>query len=208
MVQFITHCNERFSYVDSARIALEGGCRWIQLRMKDSILNTVYDTAREIKSMCQKYRAVFIIDDYVDIAKEIQADGVHLGKNDMPVFEARKILGDNFIIGGTANTFDDVKALYEAGANYIGCGPFRYTTTKNNLAPILGLEGYRHILSQMKVSDIKIPLVAIGGITDDDIPDIMGLGFDGIALSSSVLNAENPINKMNKIITLTESWKN
>lgn len=208
MVQFITHFSERYSYIDSARIALEGGCRWIQLRMKDADEALVYSTACEIKSLCHDYGATFIIDDYVEIAKIVNADGVHLGKLDMPVGEARKILGSQFIIGGTANTFEDVKAHYEAGADYIGCGPFRYTTTKANLSPILGLEGYRQIISQMNEMSIKLPIIAIGGIEDADITDLMATGISGIALSGSILRAEKPIEEMKKIIKLTESWKN
>lgn len=102
MVQFITHCNGRYSYADSAHIALEGGCRWIQLRMKNAPIEKVYDTAKEVQQLCKKYHATFIIDDYVDIAKDLLSDGVHLGKLDMPVAEARKILGSKAIIGGTA----------------------------------------------------------------------------------------------------------
>lgn len=133
------------------------------------------------------------------LVKELQIDGVHLGKNDMPIAEARKILGDGFIIGGTANTFEDVKAHYEAGADYIGCGPFRFTTTKEKLSPILGLEGYKDIIQKMKEESIDIPLVAIGGITKEDIPEIMKTGVNGIALSGCILHAENPAKETREI---------
>ena len=208
MVQFITHFTEQYSYEDSVRLALEGGCRWVQLRMKNAEEKHIYSIALQTQKMCLEYGATFIIDDHVEIAKQIQADGVHLGKLDMPISEARKILGDKFIIGGTANTFEDVKAHYEAGADYIGCGPFRYTTTKSNLSPILGLDGYRHITSRMKEAHIDIPLVAIGGITETDIPELMQTGISGIALSGSILRAKYPIEEMKNIIKLTESWKN
>ena len=208
MVQFITLFTERYSYEDSVRIALEGGCRWIPLRMKNAEEKHVYSIALRTQKMCQEYGATFIIDDHVEIAKQIQADGVHLGKLDIPIIEARSILGNNFIIGGTANTFEDVKAHYEAGADYIGCGPFRYTTTKSNLSPILGLDGYRHITTRIKEAHINIPLVAIGGITETDIPELMQTGISGIALSGSILRAKNPIEEMKNIIKLTESWKN
>ena len=208
MVQFITHFTEQYSYDDSVRMALEGGCRWIQLRMKDADDEHLYPIALRTQKLCREYGATFIIDDRVEIARQIQADGVHLGKLDMPIREARKILGNDFIIGGTANTFEDVKAHYEAGADYIGCGPFRYTTTKSNLSPILGLGGYRWIISRMKEAHIDIPLVAIGGITETDIPELMQTGVNGIALSGSILRAQNPIEEMKKIIKLTASWKN
>ena len=208
MVQFITHYTERYTYLDSVRIALEGGCRWIQLRMKEASPKDILPIAKEAMSLCRKYDATFIIDDFVELAKQIGADGVHLGKNDMPIAEARKILGKDFIIGGTANTFEDVQMLYKAGANYIGCGPFRFTTTKKNLSPILGLEGYQQIISLMREYKISLPLVAIGGITKEDIPSLMQTGISGIALSGSILRSENPIEEMKEIIQTTHLWKN
>ena len=122
-LQFITHFTDRYSYYDSARMALEGGCRWIQLRMKDASSEELEQEAVKVRALCREYHAVFIIDDHVELVKRLHVDGVHLGKMDMPVAEARRILGNNFIIGGTANTFEDVKMHYEAGANYVGCGP-------------------------------------------------------------------------------------
>ncbi|MDO4163655.1 MAG: thiamine phosphate synthase [Bacteroides sp.] len=205
-LQFITHYTNRFSYADSARIALEGGCRWIQLRMKDSSMEEIRPVALQVQSLCHEYGATFIIDDHVELALSLHADGVHLGRNDMPIAEARRILGSSYIIGGTANTIEDVRRHYADGADYIGCGPFRYTTTKKNLSPILGLEGYAHIMEQMKAENIPLPIVAIGGITTDDIPDLMRTGISGIALSGSVLRAENPVEEMKKVnLKISES---
>lgn len=201
-LQFITHFTEQYSYFDSARMALEGGCRWIQLRMKEASVQEVECEAKRVQALCRQYGATFIIDDHVELVKKLHADGVHLGKKDMPVAEARKILGSGFIIGGTANTFDDVRMHYEAGADYIGCGPFRFTTTKKNLSPVLGLDGYRSILSQMKGNGILLPVVAIGGITYEDIPEIMQTGVAGIALSGTILRADNPVEETRRILAL------
>lgn len=201
-LQFITHHNDRYSYIDSARIALEGGCRWIQLRMKEASEELFEETALAVQSMCREHGSTFIIDDNVALAKRIGADGVHLGKNDMPIAEARKILGNDFIIGSTVNTFEDIEAtLRGATPDYFGCGPFRYTTTKQNLAPTLGLEGYRSIVEQMRMHNIRIPIVAIGGIGKEDIPALLACGVDGIALSGSILNADRPIDEMQDVLT-------
>ncbi len=201
-LQFITHHNDRYSYIDSARIALEGGCRWIQLRMKDASEELLEETALMVQKMCREHGVTFIIDDNVLLAKRIGADGVHLGKNDMPIAEARKILGDDLIIGSTVNTFEDItNILRTATPDYFGCGPFRYTTTKQNLAPILGVEGYRAIIEQMHKHNIDIPIVAIGGIGKADIPAIMACGVSGIALSGSILNAQNPVAETQEVIT-------
>lgn len=207
MLQFITHYTNTISYLDSVRLALEGGCRWVQLRMKGASEEEMLPVALEAQRMCREAGATFIIDDHVELVRRIGADGVHLGKNDMPIDEARSILGSGFIIGGTANTFDDVLMHHRRGADYIGCGPFRFTTTKEKLSPVLGLEGYRSIIEQMRAAGLDMPVVAIGGITAADIPSIMATGVTGIALSGSVLRAADPAAEMARLIAITENVK-
>ena len=199
-IQFITHQNDCIGYAEGAKMALEGGCKWIQLRMKDATDDEVRSVAAEIQPLCKQNEAIFLLDDRVELVRELHADGVHLGKNDMPVDEARRVLGEEFIIGGTANTFEDIERLASQGADYIGCGPFRFTTTKKNLAPVLGIEGYRDIIENMRRAGIDIPVVAIGGITASDIDDILATGVKGIAGSGSVLTAENPVAMMRTLI--------
>lgn len=204
MIQFISHSNERYSYIDGIRLALEGGCKWVQLRMKDAPDEQVAQLGVQARELCDRYGAKLILDDRVELVAKTGADGVHLGKNDMPIAQAREILGPGKIIGGTANTFEDIVAHWKSGADYIGCGPFRFTTTKKNLSPILGLEGYRDIVARMKDAGITLPLVAIGGITAEDIPAILETGVDGIAVSGTVLRAEDPAAEMAKLIELTK----
>lgn len=202
MIQFITHFTDSIGYLDSVRLALEGGCRWVQLRMKNATVDDIRPVALEAQRLCREAGATFIIDDHVALVKEIGADGVHLGKNDMPIDEARKVLGDDCIIGGTANTFEDVLMHWKNGASYIGCGPFRFTTTKEKLSPVLGLEGYRDIVMKMREHGINLPVVAIGGITAEDVPAIMQTGVTGIALSGTVLRANNPVEEMKRLIKM------
>ena len=204
MLQFITHFTDSIDYLESVKLALEGGCKWVQLRMKGATDDEIRPVALQAQEMCRKAGATFIIDDHVELVKKLHADGVHLGKNDMPIDEARKILGKDFIIGGTANTIDDIIMHHKNGADYIGCGPFRFTTTKEKLSPVLGLEGYRSIVHKMKETDIRLPIVAIGGITSDDIPAIMETGVTGIALSGTVLRADNPAEEMAKLLSIIE----
>lgn len=201
-IQFITHENQRFDYVEGAEVALRGGCKWVQLRMKDTTDNKFLSIGRKVAALCRSYNATFLLDDRVHLVAELGADGVHLGKNDMPISEARRILGNEKIIGGTANTFADVQHLVAQGADYIGCGPFRYTPTKRNLAPILGLEGYRNILKQMQQVGISLPLIAIGGIVSTDIAALRDIGVSGIAVSGAVLEAADPIKEMKKLIEI------
>lgn len=208
MIQFITHANERYDYIDGIRMALEGGCRWIQLRMKDASEEEILKTAESTRKLCRQYDAVFILDDYVELVERIGADGVHLGKNDMPIDKARRLLGKEKIIGGTANTFEDVERIYSAGADYIGCGPFRFTTTKKKLSPILGLDGYKRIIEQMTAYGINTPVIAIGGILLQDVSDIMQTGVSGVAVSGAILNANNgydPVTTMKRFINELKS---
>ncbi|MCF0166857.1 MAG: thiamine phosphate synthase [Bacteroidales bacterium] len=202
-VQFITHFTDKISYEASVVLALRGGCRWIQLRMKDAQTEEIVQTARRLRKLCDEAGATLILDDHVELVRLTKADGVHLGRNDMPIRKAREILGGNCIIGGTANSFEDVKRIYEEGADYIGCGPFRYTTTKKNLSPLLGLKGYSEILGKMKAEGINIPVVAIGGIGFEDIPALKKTGIDGIAISGSILRAPDPAEEMKRIIEST-----
>lgn len=207
MVQFITHYTETISYLDSVRIALAGGCRWVQLRMKNASVDEIRPIALEAQRLCREAGATFVLDDHVELCREIGADGVHLGKNDMPIDEARKMLGEKFIIGGTANTIDDIRTHVARGANYIGCGPFRFTTTKEKLSPTLGLEGYRQIMNEVHLLPLRGgwegSVVAIGGITAEDIPAIMETGVTGIALSGTILRAPDPVAEMQRVVALT-----
>ena len=208
-LQFITHHTDCYSYVDSARLALEGGCRWVQLRMKGAEQGELEEAARLVQRMCRESGATFIIDDDVFLAKRIGADGVHLGKEDMPVAVARAILGAEAIIGATVNTFDDIEAqLRSSRPDYFGCGPYRFTSTKARLAPTLGVEGYVEIISRMRAKNIAIPLVAIGGITKADIPLLVASGVNGIALSGSVLQADNPAKEMQEIVSIINHLNN
>ena len=200
MILFITNYHDNISLTEQTEYVLEAGCRWVQLRLKGADDAEIYMVGKALRALCDQYEATLILDDAVRMVPVIGADGVHLGKQDMPVDEARKLLGPDKIIGGTANTFEDVERLARQGANYIGCGPFRFTTTKKNLSPLLGLEGYAAILEQMRQQQIDLPLIAIGGITVEDVPDLVDLGVSGIAISGAILEAKKPDVMMRKFI--------
>lgn len=200
MIQFITHYTESISYLDSAMYALDGGCKWIQLRMKDASDEEVRPVAEALLEECRRHGAVMIIDDRVALAKEIGADGVHLGHDDVSIAEARAMLGGKYIIGGTANTLEDVMRIYEGGGDYVGCGPYRFTTTKKKLSPVLGTDGYRRILDGMKAHGIELPVVAIGGIELDDVAILKNTGVAGIAISGAVIRSVSPEETMRNFI--------
>lgn len=205
MLQFITHPSENMTILEEIENVVAGGCKWVQLRMKDADKEEIKAVARKAKEICKKNDVILVIDDYADIAKELELDGVHLGKKDMPVDEARKFLGEEFIIGATANSFEDIEALRHTDIDYIGLGPFRFTSTKKNLSPVIGIEGYAEIMRRKAESSINLPIVAIGGICYDDINDIMDTGINGIAVSGSLINAENMTEETKRMISLLES---
>jgi thiamine-phosphate pyrophosphorylase len=196
---FISQETAVFSHLESIEKACQAGVDWVQLRVKNKSLDEIAATAEKAKSVCDSFNVKLVINDHPSVAKEIGAYGLHLGKEDMPVNEARKIVGPDMIIGGTANTVEDIVQHVKHGANYIGCGPFRFTTTKVKLSPILGLEGYRRIISEIRDLQISIPIIAIGGIEVDDIPAIMGTGMWGIAGSSFIALASDSEGKVLRI---------
>lgn len=190
---FITHPSDRYSIAEEVQMALEGGCKWIQLRLKDASDEEFRQTALEIIPMCQENEAFLVFDDRVELAMEMGVHGVHLGKNDMNPLQARETMGAEAIIGVTANTADDIIRFRGWDVDYVGLGPFRYTTTKSNLSPVLGIDGYREIVKAVRDSGMTLPIVAIGGITIDDIPAIMATGVNGVAVSGAILNADDPV---------------
>lgn len=205
-LQYISQGNTVKEQLHNIHKALDNGCDWIQVRFKNQNAHEVFTLAEAVKILCKEYLAVFIINDNVNLAQQLDADGVHLGLSDMNVAEARVLLGKTKIIGGTANTFEDVLQRTAENCDYIGLGPFQFTATKQNLSPILGLEGYRLINEQMKIKNIQIPIYAIGGIALENVESIMETGIYGIAVSGLITQNENPsqlITQLNEKLYVT-----
>ena len=170
--------------------ALDAGCNWVQMRFKNQPQKDIFTLAEAVKPLCEEYLANFIVNDDLHLAEQIAADGVHLGLTDTKIDEARAILGSTKIIGGTANTFEDIENHVQNGCDYIGLGPFRFTATKEKLSPILGLSGYYEILQKLKKNKIDIPVYAIGGITVRDVSPLMETGIFGIAVSGIITESD------------------
>ncbi len=192
--QYLTNDKAEFSHEELALKACEGTCKWIQLRTKNQDLETWKKLAGAVKEITDKYNCKLIINDSVEVCKFVNASGVHLGKNDVPPIEARKILGTEKIIGGTANTFEDVQYLIEQKVDYIGYGPYKFTTSKKKLSPLVGIAGYKSLMAEIKKNDIRVPIIAIGGIQLADIEAILKTGISGVAVSGAV-HKNNEISK-------------
>lgn len=208
MLQFITHPSDKYSIPEEVQMVLEGGCKWIQLRMKEATDEEFRETALEIIPMCKENEAFLVFDDRVELAIELGVHGVHLGKNDMNPLEARELMGPEAIIGCTANTAADIIRLKGWDVDYVGLGPFKYTSTKANLSPIIGLDGYTKIVEEVRSEEVELPIVAIGGITIDDIDEIMKTGVNGVAMSGAIINAADPVEYTAKVLEKLMETKN
>lgn len=205
MLMFITHPSDRYSIAEEVQMVLEGGCKWIQLRMKDVSDEEFRQTALEIIPLCKENEAFLVFDDRVELAMEMGVHGVHLGKNDMDPLQARETMGAEAIIGVTANTAQDIIKFRNQDVDYVGLGPFRFTTTKAKLSPVLGIDGYASVVKEVREAGMMLPIVAIGGITLEDIPAIMLTGVNGVAVSGSIINAPDPVAYTRQLLdTLSE----
>ncbi|MEB0261979.1 MULTISPECIES: thiamine phosphate synthase [unclassified Mucilaginibacter] len=191
-LHYISQQPENDSHLTAISQALEAGCKWVQLRVKNQPVNVILEYAIEANRLCKQYGAKLIVNDHPEIALKAGAYGVHLGLQDMSVAQARRIVGQKLIIGGTANTFQHVQQRVAEGVDYIGCGPYRFTTTKEKLSPILGLDGFKSIVKQMHAASMTIPIIGIGGVLPEDITALMDAGLYGVAMSGAITRAADP----------------
>ncbi len=184
--------------IDMTEKALKGGVDWVQLRMKSVEYDEFLENAKVIRHLTREYGAKLIINDNLQIASEVDADGVHLGMNDAAIHDARLQLGLDKIIGGTCNTFEDIIRRSCENVDYIGLGPLRFTSTKNELSPILGLEGFKEIFKQLHGQSITTPIIGIGGIEPDDIYQLQEIGLYGVAVAGSINRENDPTQIINQ----------
>ncbi len=175
------------STLEIVQAAVAGGVSCVQLREKHCSTREFLNEAHSLQEFLHSKRIPLIINDRVDVALAIGADGIHLGQNDMPIGDARKLLGKEIIIGISAESVDDAVSAEAEGADYVGISPVFSTTTKKDIAPPLGLEGIREIRRK-----VQLPLVAIGGIHRDNAAKVLQAGADGIAVVSAIVSARCP----------------
>jgi len=189
--QLLTHDIDGYPHEQQVLDACMAGVRWVQLRSKKLQHDDLVTVAKEVKRMSVIFNVTFILNDNVEAAKEANADGVHVGRTDTPIVEVRKRLGDKFIVGTSSNTFNEIEEANKNGADYSGLGPYRYTATRQNLNPLLGLDGVRDAMKQYLIQGCRLPVIAIGGVRLKDVPYLMQTGVHGVAVSSAVYDAED-----------------
>ncbi|MFA6054258.1 MAG: thiamine phosphate synthase [Thermodesulfovibrionales bacterium] len=182
---FITdHNTGGLSFLDMTQAVLRAGVGWVQYRDKNASRRKVYEEAIKLKDLAGKHNAVFIVNDYSDIALAVDADGVHLGQDDLPVKEARKILGKGKIIGVSTHCIEQALEAEQAGADYLGFGPVFHTSTKD-----VGSPRGTVLLGEIK-NKVSIPVVAIGGINLENIHSVLETGVDAVAVVSAILKGD------------------
>ena len=175
------------STVEVVKAAVSGGVTCIQLREKDCSTLEFIEQARAIKNFLEEREVPLIINDRLDVALAVGADGVHLGQKDMPLEMARKIAGSSMLIGISAESVQDAVEAENGGADYLGVSPIYATPTKTDTAPPLGIQGLREIKNR-----VKIPLVGIGGLNNSNAAEVIRNGADGVAVVSAIVAAEDP----------------
>jgi thiamine-phosphate pyrophosphorylase len=182
-----TVLQSRFSHMEITRLAIAGGADTIQYRQKSGSTREMIEMARQMKSLCAEAGVTFIVNDRLDVAIAAEADGVHLGQDDFPLPTAREILGEGRVLGGSAATLDEALKCLRDGADYVGFGPVFPTSSKDDAGPVSGIDALKQV-----VGDIPLPIIAIGGVDSENIPDVMKAGAHGIAVISAVCCQDDP----------------
>ena len=201
-LQYVTQEVPGRSYAETTDMVCSAGVTWVQLRVKGLSFIDWVRVARSVKFVCERYHATLIINDSPFVAKEVQANGVHLGQRDLDTEEARRILGEKAIIGGTANTLEQAMALSNKWVDYIGLGPLRFTTTKSELSPLLGFAGISSVISGMRSAGSTTPVIVIGGVTPADVAQLKAGGAHGVAVSSALTNVPDTASSVREFLSL------
>jgi len=195
--------NEHLTHIENV---CKAGCQWVQLRLKEVDLETHLEIAKKARKITLEYGATLIINDNIGIASLCNADGVHLGLEDTCPLEARKQLPKDSIIGGTCNTLEQALYQISKGVDYLGIGPFKHTVTKKKLSPILGKEGISKTVNALLEKNHNLPIVAIGGITKQDLEAVVTTGVSQVALSGALTCLTNDANSLQKLKTDIETF--
>ena len=190
-LQFITHDIEQHTHIEQAQIACEAGAKWIQYRCLTKTDDELLEDINVIAEICDDWGATLIVTDHIHLNGKADIQGFHIENMDADFKQLREELGEAITIGGSSNTVEGLLRIAAEGADYAGFGPFKVTTTKPNNAPLLGIEGYTKAMNVLKQQNIDLPVLAVGGVTLDDIDDLMKTGIFGIAASSAINQAEN-----------------
>jgi thiamine-phosphate pyrophosphorylase len=190
-LQFITHDIIQHSHIEQAQIACEAGAKWIQYRCLSKADDELLADINSIANICDDWGATLIVTNHIHLKGKADIQGFHIEDMSADFITLRKQIGDEFTLGGSANTTDDIIRLAKEGADYVGFGPFKVTTTKPNDSPLLGIKGYTNAIEILKSQGIDLPILAVGGVTLQDIDPLLATGVYGIAASSAINQSDD-----------------
>ncbi|WP_432713763.1 thiamine phosphate synthase [Pedobacter sp.] len=190
-LHFITHDLPELSHVQQAQLACEAGAKWIQYRCLTKTEEDLLNEINQIAEICDDWGATLIVTDHVQFKGKADIQGFHMEDMDADFVALRQLLGEETTIGGSANTVEGLMRLAKEGVDYAGFGPFNITTTKPNNAPLLGLNGYQEGMAALKELNIDLPILAVGGVTLNDVKPLLQTGVFGIAASAAINQAED-----------------
>lgn len=196
-LHYISQGTSAKQHLDNIQKACSAGAELVQLRLRNISEKKYLKTAQEAREITSHFQTRLIINNAYKIAKMVKADGVHLEESEVCPTVVRDYLYTWQMIGGTATTLQDCEALISKEVDYIGLGPFRFTTTKDNLPAVLGLNGYTAIMDVLKT---ETPILGVGGITTADVKDILETGVSGIAVSGEITRDFNRIKRFNQLL--------
>ena len=190
-LQFITHDIIQHSHIEQAQIACEAGAKWIQYRCLSKADDELLADINSIANICDDWGATLIVTNHIHLKGKADIQGFHIEDMSADFITLRKQIGDEFTLGGSANTTDDIIRLAKEGADYVGVGPFKVTTTKPNDSPLLGIKGYTNAIEILKSQGIDLPILAVGGVNLQDIDPLLATGVYGIAASSAINQSDD-----------------
>lgn len=192
----------RYSHAEIATLATRGGADTVQFREKrPRLTRELIEDAAAVVTACHEHGASCIVDDRADVAAAVEAEGLHLGRDDLPVDVARRLLGPGVLIGGTANSIEEARSVWQRPIDYLGVGPVYGTASKANPAPVLGTEQLRAI-----VDECPVPVIAIGSITADRVAEVLETGAHGVAVLSAITCAADPEASARAFVQAISEW--
>ncbi|MGV3510080.1 MAG: thiamine phosphate synthase [Sphingobacteriaceae bacterium] len=199
-LHYLTQDLDNRSHVEQAQIACEAGCKWVQYRCFTKNDDELLKEIHQIASICDDWGATLIVTDHIHLIDKGDIQGVHIEDMQADFKSVREQIGEEKTLGASAHTFEDILRIAESGVvDYVGCGPFNVTDTKPNAYSLLGVEGYKSITDKMEEANIKIPLLAVGGVKTEDVEHLMQAGVYGIAVSAAVNKSDNPAQAFKEI---------
>jgi thiamine-phosphate pyrophosphorylase len=190
-LHFITHDLAHYPHVEQVQVACEAGAKWIQYRCLSKADDELLKDIHQIAAVCDDWGATLIVTNHIHLKEKADIQGFHIEDMETDFIAIRNQIGEEYTLGGSANTIENLIRLAHQGVDYAGLGPFKTTTTKPNNSPLLGIQGYQNAMEHLTNAKIELPVLAVGGVTLTDVEPLLKTGIYGIAASSAINQSQN-----------------